>query len=53
MLLMALLAAHLLRLPWGNLMVDVLDVGQGDALLITTPDQHHILIDGGPEQFFL
>lgn len=27
----------------------VLDVGQGDALLLTTPEQHHILIDGGPD----
>src|SRR3990167_8685567 len=53
LVLVALLVAHLLRLNWGNLMVDVLDVGQGDALLITTPDQHHILIDGGPEQFVL
>ncbi len=25
-----------------------LNVGQGDALLLVTPDQHHVLIDGGP-----
>lgn len=31
------------------LRVDVLDVGQGDAILITTPEQNHILVDGGPD----
>ncbi len=31
----------------GRLTVDVLDVGQGDAILIETPDGQHILIDGG------
>lgn len=31
------------------LRVDVLDVGQGDAILVTTLDQNHILIDGGPD----
>ncbi len=25
-----------------------LNIGQGDALLLVTPDQHHVLIDGGP-----
>lgn len=25
-----------------------LNVGQGDAILMVTPDQHHVLIDGGP-----
>jgi competence protein ComEC len=28
--------------------VDVLDVGQGDSILITTPEGIHILVDGGP-----
>lgn len=48
-----LLGAHLLRLPHGELMIDFLNIGQGDAVLLTTPDQHTILIDGGPEQTVL
>jgi competence protein ComEC len=32
----------------GRLQVTVLDVGQGDAILVTTPAGHRILIDGGP-----
>lgn len=35
-------------LPDGRLHVAVLDVGQGDAILITTPEGRQILIDGGP-----
>ncbi|WKY49129.1 DNA internalization-related competence protein ComEC/Rec2 [Eubacteriaceae bacterium ES3] len=31
----------------GNLEVIVLDVGQGDSILITTPHHYHYLIDGG------
>lgn len=31
-----------------NLEVDFLDVGQGDAILIKTPFEQNILIDGGP-----
>ena len=30
------------------LRVDFLDVGQGDAIFIETPEKHQILIDGGP-----
>ncbi len=39
----------------GRLSVSFLDVGQGDAILITTPSGHHILVDGGPspEQIML
>ncbi len=32
-----------------NLEVDFLDVGQGDAILIKSPSDHNILIDGGPD----
>jgi competence protein ComEC len=35
-------------LPDGRLHVAFLDVGQGDAMLITTPRGRQILIDGGP-----
>jgi len=31
-----------------NLKVDFLDVGQGDSAFIQTPEDHQILIDGGP-----
>ena len=31
----------------GRLTVSVLDVGQGDAILIETPAGHHVLVDGG------
>jgi len=31
----------------GNLRVDFLDVGQGDAALVTTPDGTTLLVDGG------
>lgn len=36
-----------------DLYVDVLDVGQGDALLITTPSDTRLLIDTGPNQAVL
>src|SRR3989344_4064959 len=32
----------------GNFELRVLDVGQGDAVLVTTPQKIRILIDGGP-----
>jgi competence protein ComEC len=37
-----------LQLPDGHLHVAFLDVGQGDAILITTPQGRQILVDGGP-----
>ncbi len=37
------------RLPDGKLHVAVLDIGQGDGLLITTPGNQRIVIDGGPD----
>lgn len=37
-----------LTLPDGHLHVGILDVGQGDAILIQTPDRQKVLIDGGP-----
>lgn len=44
---------HYSRLPHDQFMVDFLDVGQGDAILITTPSGEQVLIDGGPEQIVL
>ena len=38
-----------LSLPDGRLHVAFLDVGQGDAVLITTPGGSQILVDGGPD----
>ena len=35
-------------LPDGRLHVAFLDVGQGDAILITTPSGQQVLVDGGP-----
>lgn len=33
-----------------NLEVSFLDVGQGDSALIKTPQDHYILVDGGPDK---
>jgi len=38
----------LFTLPDGRLHVSFLDVGQGDSILIESPNGHQILIDGGP-----
>jgi competence protein ComEC len=41
--------AYALGVEWpGELQISVLDVGQGDALYIRTPDGADLLIDGGP-----
>ncbi len=37
-----------LNMPDDKLHVSILDVGQGDAILIQTPSRQDILIDGGP-----
>lgn len=38
-----------LNIPDDRLHVSILDVGQGDAILIQTPGHQNILIDGGPD----
>ncbi|MBI4032787.1 MBL fold metallo-hydrolase [Candidatus Berkelbacteria bacterium] len=46
------LLVQVLRQPvaaTGLLRVRVLDVGQGDAILIDTPGNQHVLVDGGPD----
>jgi competence protein ComEC len=50
LLLVALLVWSIaLTQPDGKLHVSFLDVGQGDAILIQTPNGQDILIDGGPD----
>jgi competence protein ComEC len=44
----ALVWAAILNTPDDKLHVNILDVGQGDAILIQTPSHQKILIDGGP-----
>lgn len=54
LLIVAVLAAvHVQRLPHGRLVVDFLDIGQGDAILLTLPTGEQVLVDGGPEQAVL
>ena len=45
--------AAVFSLPDGLLHVRVLNVGQGDAILITLPDGQQVLIDGGPSPLTL
>jgi competence protein ComEC len=46
---LALLVAALFQRPDGLLHFWALDVGQGDALLLQTPQGQDVLIDGGPD----
>lgn len=39
--------------PDGLLRVDILDVGQGDAILLTSPSGKQVLVDGGPDDSVL
>jgi competence protein ComEC len=49
LLVVALLTTLLaFNMPDDKLRVSFLDVGQGDAILIQTPDHQDILVDGGP-----
>lgn len=41
------------ELPDDKFHIYFLDVDQGDSILIKTPQNHHILIDGGPKNFVL
>ena len=43
-----ILALTIRQLPDRRLHVEFLDVGQGDAILITTPRGQQVLVDGGP-----
>lgn len=46
-----LFITFLLWSPWNSptdMEVDMIDVGQGDAILIRTPEKHAILVDAGP-----
>jgi competence protein ComEC len=43
------LAPGVFAAPDGRLTVEVFDVGQGDSILIRTPDGQDLLIDGGPD----
>lgn len=45
-----LLAYCLYSLPDGKLHIFVLDVGQGDSILLNLPTGEHILVDGGPDE---
>ena len=37
----------------GELQITVLDVGQGDAILVTTPNGERVVVDGGPSGIVL
>ncbi len=41
------------KLPDGKLHIHVLDIGQGDSILLVSPTGKQVLIDGGPDQTLL
>lgn len=49
----AVLAAAFWQIPDRRFHVYFLNIGQGDSIMIKTPENHHILVDGGPENFVL
>jgi competence protein ComEC len=49
LLIVILVWSVVLTMPDNKLHVSFLDVGQGDAILIQTPNHQNILIDGGPD----
>lgn len=40
----------LTELPSSSMEIYILDVGQGDSILIKTQDEQYILVDGGPDE---
>jgi len=44
-----LLVTYFLSSPDGKLHLYFLDVGQGDSALVVTPNNHNMMIDGGPD----
>ncbi len=47
------LAVLISQLPDDNFHVYFLDIGQGDSIMIKTPENHQILLDGGPKNYVL
>jgi len=52
-LIVGLIISVVAEQPDGKLHVNFYDVGQGDAALIETPENHQILVDGGPNSTIL
>lgn len=53
MIVLILTGVHWSRLSHGQLRIDFLNIGQGDAILLSLPTGEHVLVDGGPEQVVL
>lgn len=41
------------KIPDNRFHIYFLNVDQGDSIFVKTPENHHILVDGGPENFVL